>query len=99
MIDLARAYDEAASWLEGLADRQEIVDHTDTFFVNEVLLGLAGSLREIHGALLESSDEGVVLSTQVFRRLYRRLVWTFTVQVTSFERKKYVSLSHEPTRP
>jgi cellulose synthase/poly-beta-1,6-N-acetylglucosamine synthase-like glycosyltransferase/chitodextrinase len=98
MIALASAYDDAASWLERLAERQEIVDHTDTFFVNEVVLRLAGSLREIYSALLDSSDEGVVLSTQMFRRFYRRLVWTFTVRISSFERKKYVSLSHEPNK-
>jgi cellulose synthase/poly-beta-1,6-N-acetylglucosamine synthase-like glycosyltransferase len=34
----------------------------------------------------------------MFRRLYRRLVWTFSVQITSFERKRYVSLSHEPNK-
>ena len=34
----------------------------------------------------------------MFRRLYRRLVWTFSAQVSSFERKKYVSLSHEPNK-
>ena len=39
-----------------------------------------------------------MLHPQMFLRLYRRLVWTFTVRVTSFERKKYVSLSHEPNK-
>ena len=31
-------------------------------------------------------------------RLYRRLAWTFRVQLTSFERKRYASLSHEPNK-
>ena len=39
-----------------------------------------------------------MLNPQMFRRLYRRLVWTFSVRVSSFERKKYVSLSHEPNK-
>jgi cellulose synthase/poly-beta-1,6-N-acetylglucosamine synthase-like glycosyltransferase/chitodextrinase len=98
VVALASAYDEAASWLERLADEQEIVDHTDVFFANEVLLRLAESLREINAALLESVNDGVVLSKQMFRRLYRRLVWTFTVRISSFERKRYVSLSHEPNK-
>ena len=34
----------------------------------------------------------------MFRRLYRRLAWTFSAEVTSFERKRYVSLSHEPNK-
>ena len=98
VIVLAGLYDEAATWLERLAADQEIIDHTDTFFANEVILRLAGSLRAIETALLASSDEGVVLEQQMFRRLYRRLVWTFRADVSSFERKRYVSLSHEPNK-
>src|SRR5487761_1716005 len=98
MLAVASAYGDAVNWLENLAGEHGIVDHTDTFFVNEILLRLAGSFREVRTALLESAGEGVVLHPQMFLRLYRRLVWTFTVRVTSFERKKYVSLSHEPNK-
>jgi len=98
MIALASAYTDASTWLENLADSQEITDHTDSFFVNEIILRLAESLSEVRTALLESAAEGVVLHAQMFRRLYRRLVWTFSVRISSFERKKYVSLSHEPNK-
>ena len=98
VIALASYYEEAAAWLERLAAEQEIIDHTDDFFANEVVLRLAASLRAISAALLDSADEGVVLEQQMFRRLYRRLVWTFRAEVTSFERKRYVSLSHEPNK-
>ena len=98
MAALAGTYGDAVSWLEHLADNQEITDHTDEFFVNEVVLRLAESFREVKTALLESASEGVVLQPQMFRRLYRRLVWTFTARISSFERKKYVSLSHEPNK-
>ncbi len=98
MTALASTYGEAVSWLENLAERQEIVDHTDEFFVSEVILRLAESFDEVRTALLESQAEGVVLQAQMFRRLYRRLVWTFSARVSSFERKKYVSLSHEPNK-
>ena len=98
MIALASYYEEAAVWLERLAADSEIIDHTDAFFANEVLLRLAASLRAIGAALLASADEGVVLEQQMFRRLYRRLVWTFRAEITSFERKRYVSLSHEPNK-
>jgi cellulose synthase/poly-beta-1,6-N-acetylglucosamine synthase-like glycosyltransferase len=98
MVALASHYDEAARWLERLAAETEVVDHTDAFFVNEVLLRLAGSLREIMSALLASTNEGVVLKPVMFRRLYRRLVWMFRVDVSSFERKRYASLSHEPNK-
>ena len=98
MIALASNHDEAAVWLERLAADQEIIDHTDVFFAHEVVLRLAASLRAISAALLASADEGVVLEQQMFRRLYRRLAWTFRAEVTSFERKRYVSLSHEPNK-
>jgi cellulose synthase/poly-beta-1,6-N-acetylglucosamine synthase-like glycosyltransferase/chitodextrinase len=98
MTDLAQAYDDAIAWLEDLAAGQEIADHADSFFANEIVLRLAGSFREVKGALLDSAAEGVVLHPQMFLRLYRRLVWTFRVRVASFERKRYVSLSHEPNK-
>jgi cellulose synthase/poly-beta-1,6-N-acetylglucosamine synthase-like glycosyltransferase/chitodextrinase len=98
MLALADAYGEAIRWLEDLAARQEISDHTDAFFASEIVLRLADSFREVSTALLESVSEGVVLHEQMFRRLYRRLTWTFRVRISSFERKRYVSLSHEPNK-
>ncbi len=95
MIVLAGHYEDAAVWLDQLAADQEIIDHTDAFLAGEVIARLAGSFHAIASALLASSDEGVVLEQQMFRRLYRRLVWTFRADLTSFERKRYVSLSHE----
>ena len=32
------------------------------------------------------------------QHLYRRLDWIFTARLTSFERKQYASLSHEPNK-
>ena len=49
--------------------------------MNEIVLRLAGSLREVQAALKESAAEGVVLHPQMFLRLYRRLVWTFSARV------------------
>ncbi len=98
MVDLIQNYDAAAGWLENLAVQQEITDHADAFFANEVVLRLSESLRAIALALRESLAEGVVLSPSQLRRLYRRLCWTFSAEVTGFERKQFVSLSHEPNK-
>jgi cellulose synthase/poly-beta-1,6-N-acetylglucosamine synthase-like glycosyltransferase len=98
MVDLVQNYDAAVGWLENLAVHQEISDHTDVFFTNEVVLRLADSLRTISAALRDSLAEGVVLSPSQIRRLYRRLAWTFQAEVSGFERKRYVSLSHEPNK-
>jgi hypothetical protein len=46
MAALTDAYDDAIAWLEALAAAREIADHADAFFVNEVVLGLAGSFGE-----------------------------------------------------
>jgi len=98
MVDLIQNYGAAVGWLENLAVHQEITDHTDIFFANEVVLRLAKSLRTISAALRDSLAEGVVLSPSQLRRLYRRLAWTFRAELSSFERKRYVSLSHEPNK-
>jgi cellulose synthase/poly-beta-1,6-N-acetylglucosamine synthase-like glycosyltransferase/chitodextrinase len=98
MAALASAYGEAVRWLEDLAAGQDINDHTDSFFVNEIVLRLAESFRAVNVALGESAAEGVVLHPQMFRRMYRRLAWTFSVRISSFERKRYMSLSHEPNK-
>jgi cellulose synthase/poly-beta-1,6-N-acetylglucosamine synthase-like glycosyltransferase/chitodextrinase len=98
MADLAGHYDAAVTWLEGLAASQEITDHTDLFFASELVRPLAGSLAQIATALHESVAARTVLRRSQIRRLYRRLAWTFQAEITSFERKRFVSLSHEPNK-
>lgn len=51
MLAVASAYADAIQWLEDFAADQEIVDHTDTFFVNGILLKLAESFREVRTAV------------------------------------------------
>jgi cellulose synthase/poly-beta-1,6-N-acetylglucosamine synthase-like glycosyltransferase/chitodextrinase len=98
MADLAAHYDAAVAWLDGLAASQEIIDHTDAFFANELIGPLAAALREIAAALHDSIGADTVLRQSQLRRLYRRLAWTFRAEFSSFERKQYVSLSHEPNK-
>jgi EAL domain-containing protein (putative c-di-GMP-specific phosphodiesterase class I)/cellulose synthase/poly-beta-1,6-N-acetylglucosamine synthase-like glycosyltransferase len=98
MNDLAKHYHLAADWLERLAADQEIVDHTDAFFANEVLRRLAQDFSVTASALRSATVEGAILSRERMIHLYRRLAWTFRVQVLSFERKRYSSLSDEPNK-
>jgi cellulose synthase/poly-beta-1,6-N-acetylglucosamine synthase-like glycosyltransferase len=98
MSDLAEQYESAASWLVWLAERRPSADHTDAFFGSDVALRLAHELRTVAAAIREAANEGAVLDTAHIGRLYRRLAWTFTAELTSFERKRYVSLSHEPNK-
>ncbi len=98
MRRLADEYRFASDWLYDLGARQEIVDHTDTFFVENILQPLAVELGQISGALQQGANEQVALPVARMNQLYRRLLAIFDAQVTSFERKKYVSLSHEPNK-
>lgn len=98
MEDLAASYDAAAAWLEDFAGTYPQVDHTDTFLVNEVLLRLAQDFETVRDAVREAAREEVVLPAARIRQLYRRLAWTFRVEVRSFERKRFVSLSAEPNK-
>ncbi|HEY1642523.1 MAG TPA: glycosyltransferase family 2 protein [Streptosporangiaceae bacterium] len=98
MFVLASHYDAAVTWLDMLAAEQPREDHTDDFFADEVITPLADSLRAIAAALRQSAEEGAILGRSQVRRFYRRLVWTFRAEVSSFERKRYVSLSHEANK-
>ncbi|MEV6844931.1 EAL domain-containing protein [Actinoplanes sp. NPDC051411] len=98
MHRLADEYRFASDWLYDLGARQEIIDHTDTFFVEHILQPLAVELGQISGALSKGADEQVALPLARMNQFYKRLVGIFDAQITSFERKKYVSLSHEPNK-
>ena len=95
---LAAEYDAAASWLENLAASQDVVDHTDAFLANHVIRSLGGGLQSVAAALHQAADERASLPRSQVGRLYRRLAWTFRAEFSSFERKRFVSLSHEPNK-
>ncbi len=98
MRDLAAEYRFAAGWLYGLGRRQEIVDHTDVFFVDHILHALAEDLGAIAEALESGADEQAALPVDRLVQLHRRLLAVFDASVTSFERKRYVSLSAEANK-
>ncbi|MDP5181180.1 EAL domain-containing protein [Blastococcus sp. BMG 814] len=95
---LAGHYRFAVEWLDELGARHEIIDHTDVFFVDHVLGALAADLGTVGEALASAAQEGAVLPADRLLQLYRRLTATFGARVTSFERKRYRSLSHEPNK-
>jgi cellulose synthase/poly-beta-1,6-N-acetylglucosamine synthase-like glycosyltransferase len=98
MVNVAAQYEAAVGWLREFAASLEVTDHSDAFFRNEVAHRLAGDLQSIAWALRDAASEDVVLDHAHLRRLYRRLIWIFRAEVTSFERKQYQSLSHEPNK-
>lgn len=96
--ELSEHYIWAANWLARMADEEEVEDHVDTFFVEQVLRNLAKELHVIGDALMASChDEASLLSERV-EQLYRRLLWTFDAEIEVFERKQFISLSHDANK-
>jgi EAL domain-containing protein (putative c-di-GMP-specific phosphodiesterase class I)/cellulose synthase/poly-beta-1,6-N-acetylglucosamine synthase-like glycosyltransferase len=94
MRELAGHYEYATNWLRELGERHDVVDHADVFFVDHVVGALARDLEAIAAALHAGADEGACLDSDRVLELYRRLVSTFRAELSSFERKQYVSCSH-----
>jgi cellulose synthase (UDP-forming) len=95
--ELAALYQEVAAWFADEASRHRIVDHTDRVFVDMTLLGESRRYQQKAADLLrdaerEAIDEGLLRCT------YRRLANRFTVTLSTFERKRYMNLSHEPNK-
>lgn len=91
---LAALLHEAADWLDALADGTAVNTHTDALFVKHILRAPARSHRRRERELTAARrPERVNLVLE-----YRRLAALFRVEVTSFERKRYANLSHEPNK-
>lgn len=95
---LSEHYSWAAAWLYKTAEKEELEDHVDHFFANEVLRALADDFKTISKALKYSLQQKTKLSSERVKELYLRLVWTFTAEVETFERKRFASLSHEANK-
>jgi len=96
--DVAVEYEHAARWLADYAAGYDVADHTDRFLVDRVLDGLSADLRMNAEALHAAAGDGATLTRPHLRYLLRRLTWIFGARVTAFQRKRYVSLSHEPNK-
>ena len=95
---LAAEFDWASRWLRARADEEELRDHVDRFFADQVLRGPADDFAAARDALLAGADRGANLPRKRMVQLYRRLAWTFRAEITWFERKLYASLSHEANK-
>lgn len=95
---VAEEYEHAAAWLAAYAAGYEVVDHADRFLVEQVLQGLSADMATNAQALHAAAAEGAELTRDHLRYLLRRLTWIFSARITSFQRKRFVSLSHEPNK-
>ena len=95
---LAELHAEAAAWLEEQAVQHSGTDHTDRLFVELVLRGPARAHLAASIAFEEAASQDALPSGAQLRRGHQRLASLFRVEITSFERKRYVNLSHEPNK-
>lgn len=96
--ELADQYEWAARWLASRDIPTAGDAHVDEFFTTQVLGGLAGDLNITARALRQAWLEGTELDDSRIIELYRRLVWIFSAELVTFERKLYASLSHEANK-
>lgn len=92
---LATAHAEAGDWLLKQADAYPVADHTDSVFVQ---LTFRDPARRHHARSEVLRRETALPTPEAIRAEYRRLVDRFAATLTSFERKRYVNLSHEPNK-
>lgn len=97
-LELAAEYEWAAKWLSQAAEEHPRETHIDEFVVNEVIGQLAANLSVTGAAIRQAADEGSDLPVARMTQLYRSLAWIFRTEIDSFERKSYVSLSHEANK-
>ncbi|MGO5288340.1 glycosyltransferase family 2 protein [Pseudoscardovia suis] len=91
----AEDYSAAIAWLDAKADSWVVEDHTDEFFCDQVLRGLARELGETDEALRQAVNLNERIPAERLLQLYNRLVRIFTASGWSFERKQYCSTSQE----
>ena len=100
MQTLAGLYDKAADWLEleaknsGHGQPVEVIGGDTAFFIETILLQPA----VLHRAQAAVLREAVVMEERDITRHYNRLAGLFCVQFSSFERKRYSNLSHDPNK-
>lgn len=95
---LAAQFAWASDWLTAESIAYPRATTPECFLADEVLGGLARDFKETQQALELAADHEAVIPLDRVTHLYRRLAWTFQAELSSFERKQYASLSHEPNK-
>jgi cellulose synthase/poly-beta-1,6-N-acetylglucosamine synthase-like glycosyltransferase len=99
LIALSGEYEYAAAWIDSLAKQYKVSDHNERFFTTHVLGRLCADLALTAKALrAAAADDPARLPPERLLQLHRRLAWTFRANISSFQRKRYASLSAEPNK-
>jgi len=95
---VAQLHAEAAAWFESHASDEPEWTHTDRWFVSQVLRGPASSHMDAAFAFEERLALGDPAEPAELRAELEALAGRFHVTLSSFERKRYVNLSHAPNK-
>ena len=94
---IGRLYEDAARWLEEQASHLVPEEPGDELLRDKVFLPLVREHRARARRVVSRARAGVLEEAQLLRE-YRRLASLFCVEFTSFQRKRYVNLAHEPNK-
>lgn len=98
LAELIAHYRWAVEWVDARIVGHTVTDHVDIFFVEQVLGGLRSEFALTADALEAAGGTDHSISGAHAVQLLRRLAWTFTARVATFERKTFASLSHEANK-
>ncbi len=92
-VALAEAYRRAARWFNEQADRYPIKNHSDSWFIQNILREPACRYEEraAHWEVCQKSSQ----QAPSLYADYCSLAAVFRTEITVFERKRYQNLSHE----
>jgi cellulose synthase (UDP-forming) len=88
----------AADWLDFESARYPRSTTTDDFVAQEVFGALGNDCRETAAALFAALDQRAEVPAERLVQLARRLAWTFSVEISSFERKTFAHLPHDANK-
>lgn len=96
--ELVELWHHAARWFACRATEHNLDDHAERLFVEQVLRSRENSCLQHAQALHDAITHGPAPHAQRLAAEYRRLAALFACELTSFERKRYINLSHEPNK-
>ncbi len=99
VLAVAGDYEYAADWLRSLIERYQPADHNERFFSNHILGQLTSDLAVTAAALrAAAADDPERIGFARLAQLQQRLAWIFRAEISSFQRKRYSSLSADANK-
>jgi cellulose synthase/poly-beta-1,6-N-acetylglucosamine synthase-like glycosyltransferase len=93
--ELQSLYQQATTWFQAQADRFDANDHAERAFIEKVLLPNRDRMRERARAC---RDPRPTITVEQIAHEYEMLATLFSVEISGFERRRYVNLSHEANK-